>query len=73
MVTGPDIPAAAENRAIIAEWIAHWTPKAIEAVAPFAELYDCLPAAKTPFAEVLSTAVAKQQDIVTALGVGGTA
>jgi methane monooxygenase component A beta chain/propane monooxygenase small subunit len=73
MVTGPDIPAAAENRAIIAEWIAHWTPKAIEAVAPFAELYDCLPAAKTPFAEVLATAVAKQRDIVTALGVGGSA
>jgi methane monooxygenase component A beta chain/propane monooxygenase small subunit len=73
MVTADDVPAAAENRTIIAEWIAHWTPRAIEAVGPLAELYDCLPAAKTPFAEVLATAAARQQEIATGLGVGGGA
>jgi len=73
MCTASDVPLAAENRAIIAEWIETWTPRAIEAVGPLAELYDCLPAAKTPFAEVLATAVARQKDIVNTLGVGGNA
>jgi len=73
MVTAPEVPAAAQNQAIITEWIATWTPRAVEAAGPLAELYDCLPAAKTPFAEVLATTAARQQEIVASLGVGGGA
>jgi len=73
MCTADDVPAAAENKAIIAEWVATWTPRAIDAVAPMAELYDGLAAAKTPFAEVLAAAAAKQREVVTTLGVGGGA
>lgn len=71
MVTGPDVPAAADNRAIVAEWIDRWTPRAVEAVAPLAELYECLPAAKVPFGEVLAVAIVHQRQVVAALGVEG--
>lgn len=71
MVTAAGIPAAAENRALIAGWIEKWRPAVIEATEPLAELYDMLPAAKTPFAEVLAAAVARQQGIVDALGLSG--
>jgi methane monooxygenase component A beta chain/propane monooxygenase small subunit len=73
MVTADDVPAAAENKALLESWIAHWTPRAIAAVEPLKELYDCLAAAKRPFADVLADAVVAQRRIVTDLDLGGTA
>ncbi len=71
MVTAPEIPAAAENRALIAGWIERWRPDVIAATAELAGLYEALPAAKMPFAEVLAAAVARQEEIVAALGLTG--
>jgi len=73
MVTADDVPAAAGNRAVIAEWVVKWTPRAIRATEPLAELYAQLAAVKVSFADTLAEAAARQQQLVTALGVGGVA
>jgi methane monooxygenase component A beta chain/propane monooxygenase small subunit len=72
LVTADDVPAASENRAVIAEWIAAWTPKAIEAAQALSVVYDRIPAVHaTPgvesFQEILEGAVAAQGDLVGAL------
>lgn len=71
MVTAEGIPAAAENRALISGWVDRWRPDVIAATSELAGLYEALPAAKMPFADVLAAAVARQHEIVAALGLTG--
>jgi methane monooxygenase component A beta chain/propane monooxygenase small subunit len=71
MVTAPDVPAAAANQAAIADWIAHWTPKAVDAVAPLAEVYAGVPRLAEVFDSAVDAAVVAQHKLVTELGVAG--
>ncbi len=71
MVTAEGVPAAAANREAINGWIDTWTARAVAAVEPLAPLYDCLASAKQPFAEVLEGALARQEAVLSGLGVGG--
>jgi hypothetical protein len=67
LVTADDVPAASENRAVIAEWIAAWTPKAIEAAAALSVVYDRIPHTSESFDEILDGAVAAQAELVGAV------
>jgi methane monooxygenase component A beta chain/propane monooxygenase small subunit len=69
LVTADDVPAASENRSVISEWIAAWTPKAIEAASALSVVYDRIPAVHTTpgvgsFQEILDGAVAAQAELV---------
>jgi methane monooxygenase component A beta chain/propane monooxygenase small subunit len=68
MVTAEGVPAAAENKALIAGWVEKWRPAVIEATEQMAGLYELLPSAKTPFPEVLAAALNRQAEIVRNLG-----
>jgi len=71
MVTADDVPAAVTNRQILTEWVGRWTPEVVAAVRPLAELYECLPAARIGFTEVLDAAVARAGQVASELGIGG--
>jgi methane monooxygenase component A beta chain/propane monooxygenase small subunit len=73
MVTDPDVPAAGDNHKIIGDWIGHWTPKAVVAVQPIAEVYQAVPRLADAFQATLEAATAAQQATVDALGIGGAA
>ncbi len=71
MVTAPDVPAAAANRTAIADWIAHWTPKAVDAVAPLSEVYAAVPRLAAFFDDELEQAVGRADETAVGLGVAG--
>jgi hypothetical protein len=71
MVTAADVPAATENRRVISDWIAHWTTKAVDAVAPIAEVYAAVPRLVEIFDSAVDAAVVAQYKLVTELGVAG--
>jgi methane monooxygenase component A beta chain/propane monooxygenase small subunit len=64
LVTADDVPAAAENRAVIEGWIAAWTPKAIEAAEALSAVHERLPNTVGSFQEILDAAVAGQAELV---------
>lgn len=68
LVTGDDVPAAKENRMVIEEWIAKWTPMAMAAAEALAPVYASVPRLATPFADVLAGAVAGQRALLEGLG-----
>jgi methane monooxygenase component A beta chain/propane monooxygenase small subunit len=67
MVTADDVPEAPRNAAVIADWIASWTPRVRRAAEAMAELYDTPPLQVARFEDVLATALAKQEELVRAL------
>jgi methane monooxygenase component A beta chain/propane monooxygenase small subunit len=71
MVTGDGVPAAAENSAVIEEWVAKWTPAAIAAAEPLAEVFNGIPQATGTFSGILDAAVAAQTDLVGSLALKG--
>ena len=54
MVTGPEVPEAEANLAVVQNWIDKWTPLAIEAVHAMAPLFDRPPLSVMPFETALS-------------------
>jgi hypothetical protein len=75
MVTEESVPAAKANKELIEDWVCTWTPLALEAAGPLAEVYDKVPFKQGPFDQVLATAQAGQRRILHDLGLrtGGVA
>ncbi len=71
MATGDGVPAAAENSAVVEEWLAKWTPAVIAAAEPLAEVYNRIPHARGTFQDLLDTAVAGQAELVGSLALKG--
>jgi hypothetical protein len=69
MVTAPGVPAASDNRDLIAGWVTHWRNQALRVVEPFEELYKTVPFLKRQFSEVLADAVSEQQRLIGELGI----
>jgi len=71
MLTADDVPAAAENSAVIEEWLAKWTPLAIAAAEPLATVYERIPKTTGSFREILDAAVNAQAEMVGSLALKG--
>ena len=71
LVIADDVPAAAENGAVIEEWLAKWTPAAIAAAEPLAEVYKGIPNTTGTFKEILEAAAAAQSELVGSLALKG--
>lgn len=65
---GHEVPAAEDNRGVIQHWLDTWTPVVLEATQALAPVYDLPPVPVAAFDDVVKTAVARQAEIVTGLG-----
>jgi methane monooxygenase component A beta chain/propane monooxygenase small subunit len=68
MVTGSEVPAADDNRAVIQHWLDSWTPVVLEATHALAPVYDLPPIRVVSFDDALTAAVRRHEETVSALG-----
>jgi hypothetical protein len=68
MVTGSEVPAADDNRAVIQHWLDSWTPAVLEATHALAPVYDLPPVRVVSFDDALTAAVTRHEETVSALG-----
>jgi len=71
MVTADNVPAAAENGAVVEEWLARWTPAAIAAAEPLSVVHDRIPHTTASFADILAAAIGAQAELVASIGLKG--
>lgn len=67
MVTAAEVPQRDENRRVLGEWIARWTPRALAAAAALAPVHERIPRRVGTFREAVEGARAAQAAIVAAL------
>lgn len=70
LVTADDVPTAKENRAVLEEWVAEWTPLALEAASALAPIYTRAPRMVVSHDQAMATAQAQQKAILEPLGLG---
>lgn len=68
MVTDEKVPYRDQNRTLIQEWLATWTPRVEEAAKALSELYEVPPLQVARFADVFKTTQGNQAEIVGSLG-----
>lgn len=71
MITAEDVPAAVDNRRIVSDWVARWTPRVVEATRPLAEVYAAVPRLAALFDDELEQAVGRAHGMAVGLGVAG--
>jgi Methane/Phenol/Alkene Hydroxylase len=65
---GSEVPAAEEKCAVIQHWLDTWTPVVLDATLALAPVYDVPPIHVVAFDDALNGAIARQERIVSVLG-----
>jgi methane monooxygenase component A beta chain/propane monooxygenase small subunit len=73
MVTADEVTKAKENVGFLREWADVWTPLAIAAAEPMAEVYAKVPKPMVGFDQAMSGAIEKQKKLLAELGLNGGA
>ncbi len=71
MVTASEVPAAADNRAVIERWLAKWQGRALEAIAALEPIADAVPSGAVALPTLTAAALQQQAAVLAAAGLTG--